>query len=93
MNSSSVTPSQSNQVAQSNNQIESKQSSDKKVSTYSNNDNNATQVNVDQAKTSQEANTKNASASKQLKHLQVTVHNQVILDLDLLVAKVVLLLR
>ena len=58
--------------AQSNNQIESKQSSDKKVSTYSNNDNNATQVNVDQAKTSQEANTKNASASKQLKHLQVT---------------------
>ena len=92
MNSSSVTPSQSNQVAQSNNQIESKQSSDKKVSTYSNNDNNATQVNVDQAKTSQEANTKNAS-SKQLKHLQVTVHNQVILDLDLLVAKVVLLLQ
>ncbi len=64
LNSSSVTPSQSNQVAQSNNQIESKQSSDKKVSTYSNNDNNATQVNVDQAKTSQEANTKNASASK-----------------------------
>ena len=92
MNSSSVTPSQSNQVAQSNNQIESKQSSDKKVSTYSNNDNNATQVNVDQAKTSQEANTKNAKI-KQLKHLQVTVHNQVILDLDLLVAKVVLLLQ
>lgn len=74
-------------MAQSNNQIESKQSSDKKVSTYSNNDNNATQVNVDQAKTSQEVNTKNASASKQLKHLQVTVHNQVILDLDQLVAR------
>ena len=89
MNSSTVTPSQSNQVTQSNNQMESKQSSDKRVSTYSNNDNNSTQINVDQAKTSQEANTKNASASKQLKHLHLTVHNQVILDLDLLVAKVV----
>ena len=64
LNSSTVTPSQSNQVTQSNNQMESKQSSDKRVSTYSNNDNNSTQINVDQAKTSQEANTKNASASK-----------------------------
>ncbi|WP_223198251.1 hypothetical protein, partial [Staphylococcus sp. GDX7P459A] len=56
--------SQNNQLSKSNNQIESEQSSDKIVSTYSNNDNNATKVNVYQTKTSQEANTKNASASK-----------------------------
>lgn len=93
LNSSSVTPSQSNQVAQSNNQIESKQSSDKKVSTYSNNDNNATQVNVDQLKHHKKLILRMHQHQKQLKHLQVTVHNQVILDLDLLVAKVVLLLQ
>ncbi|MGV3096178.1 MULTISPECIES: GW dipeptide domain-containing protein [Staphylococcus] len=63
-NQSTVTPTQSNQAAQSKQQTEHKQTNTENISTYSDNATNATQSNVAQAKSSKVANSENTTTTK-----------------------------